>query len=169
MRVWLSTVQTITDADGEVVEVLNAGYISMRGPRPTFPPLVKRRTVYQDVGKPLLITCPHQGNGDGLRWQNKTTRMDPLVLSADINSRVKLDVLNRIIITKTMYADTGHYNCWLKDRHIATISVHIVKSFETTSWKVKIVTYGVYATIIALTVAWIKMYFAQRKNRGAFR
>lgn len=46
----------VTDKQGKVIEVVEKGFYSMKE-KPTIPPMVKRKVIYEEAGKNLVLKC----------------------------------------------------------------------------------------------------------------
>ena len=165
------TIQKVTDSLGNVIEVVETGkgFRSMKEAKPTFPPLVKRKTVYQEEGKQLIIECPEDDIADkAIRWQIGSQMIDHIASKERTLGRVYIDIANRLVIETTIYADSAPYSCWFKQRHIATVKVRIVPSYDNGDIKDKIVYVGVGITMLALCFVGVSIYKAQRKENSRY-
>ena len=167
----VSAIKQIKDTMGNVVEVVKTGhgFRSMMEGRPTFPPLVKRKTVYQEVDAPLVLECPYEKSDvDPVRWQNGSQMITHLAVREQHMGRVEIDLANRLVIDSCRYSDTAPYSCWLHDRHIATIKVKIVASFSTSWLRAQIANVGVGIAIFMLVFIGFSVLKTQRSDSARF-
>ena len=168
----VSALKQIKDTMGNVVEVVKTGhgFRSMLDERPTFPPLVKRKTIYQEVGAPLVLECPYKKAAvDPIRWQNGSQMITHLAIHEKHMGRVEIDLANRLVIDSCEYSDSAPYSCWLHDRHISTIKVRVVASFSTSWLRAQIVNVGVGITILMLVFIGVSTLHSQRSDSARFQ
>lgn len=139
----------VTDANGNVVEVIEGGYHPI-GRKPELPPMVKRKVKYEPAGSHLVISCPTSKKGK-VRWQRGERAINTATIRHQTKGRVSIDKLNRLHIRKLHERDTAPYNCWVWQRHVATIKIIV---FEPMNEDMKnYITYGgLFLTIISIPV-----------------
>ncbi|KAL5018654.1 hypothetical protein ScPMuIL_004376 [Solemya velum] len=98
---------TVTDENGGVVEVVEAGFYSVKD-KPKLPPMVKRKVRYEDSGKHLVLLCPRKESGGLIRWQNATRVINPMTIRRQTRGRISIDSQSRLHIRKLRRADQAH-------------------------------------------------------------
>ena len=167
----VSAIKQIKDVMGNVVDVVKTGHglRSMMDGRPTFPPMVVRKTVYQEVGKPLIIECPYDDSStEPIRWQNGSQMITHLAVREQFMGRVEIDLANRLVIDSTEYTDASAYSCWIHERHIATVKVKVVESFSTSWLRDQIMNVGVAGTVFMLFFIGVSVFKTQRSDSARY-
>ena len=139
----------VTDANGRVVEVIESGYHPLEK-KPDFPPMVKRKVMYEPQGSHLVLTCPTDEKGK-IRWQRGDRPINPSIISKQTRGRVSVDNLNRLHIKKLRMRDAAPYSCWAWQTHTATLKIVV---FQPLDENIKhYITYGgLFLTIILLVL-----------------
>ncbi|CAH1795699.1 unnamed protein product [Owenia fusiformis] len=125
--------RNITDDTGAVIETVNEaeGFYSLRDHKdgkPTFPPLVKRQSMYLERGKRVYLECPHEKSTEELvHWQNGTLTLNPRIIRKISRGRVRIDTQNRLHIRRLQPWDEKAYSCWISGKHIATIKIIVTE------------------------------------------
>ncbi|KAK3089155.1 hypothetical protein FSP39_001328 [Pinctada imbricata] len=141
----------VTDKRGKVIETVEAGYYSLKD-KPTLPPMVIRKVVYEEAGKHLVLKCPGKSEAKSLiRWQNGSVVLNPLTIKRQTRGRVFTDTINRLHIRVTRLFDSAPYNCWAGKRHVATIKVVVTKPINK-NLKNNITYAGLLTTVISITI-----------------
>lgn len=173
----LPPVKYITDSSGNIVEVVESGkgFMSLDEAVPTFAPRVKRRTLYQQEKKMLVLDCPVSGKledrgEEAVLWQNQSQIIDALEIYKVSDGRIMVDVMSRLQIYPTEFWDSGIYTCWNRDVHIATIKLHIVTNLKVYDDKIRDRTIHiiVWLFIIAMLLICCNIVRAQRNDTKRF-
>ncbi|XP_036369572.1 Ig-like V-type domain-containing protein FAM187A [Octopus sinensis] len=99
----------IKDQSGKVVEVVNAGYLSLHQKRKLARPVI-RDVIYTTKGSDVIIRC--RTDEDIIRWQNRSAPLKHFLESRKTRGRVFIDVTNSLHIRNTQFTDTSIYSCW---------------------------------------------------------
>ncbi|XP_021351112.1 Ig-like V-type domain-containing protein FAM187A [Mizuhopecten yessoensis] len=154
---------TVTDKNGNVLQVIQPGYYSMKD-KPPLPRLVKRSVIYEETGKNIILKCPTKPNEDSLvRWQNGTVVINPLSIRRQTRGRVRMDSANRLHIRALRLYDSAPYNCWLKQRHVATLKVVVVQAMNH-NLKDYITYAGLCLTILSVTLVCLCVFSGRNKK-----
>ncbi|XP_035216454.1 Ig-like V-type domain-containing protein FAM187A, partial [Stegodyphus dumicola] len=106
-----ASIVVVTDKNGKVLDTVDnsQGVYSMQQPLPPLPELVRRRTVYEELDKSIILTCPGNKEGKFLIWRNESYIINPSKVHIRTKGRVKIDLANNLIIRKLRYTDTATY------------------------------------------------------------
>ncbi|XP_069125696.1 Ig-like V-type domain-containing protein FAM187A [Argopecten irradians] len=153
----------VTDKNGEVIEVIQPGFYSMKE-RPPLPPMVKRKVLFEDTRKSVILKCPVKpGQTSLIRWQNGTVNINPLTIRRQTRGRVRTDSANRLHIRALRLYDSAPYNCWVKRRLVATIKL-IVSEAMNENIKDYITYAGLGLTIFSVTLVCCCVFSGRNKK-----
>ncbi|CAG5119996.1 unnamed protein product [Candidula unifasciata] len=113
-------VSRITDESGNVVEVVDAGFHSMKD-QPQLPSLVKRKVLYENENSHLLLNCPTQHEANMIHWARGESEVDPIDIKKQTKGRVWVDSLSRLHFKPLLLSDTDVYK--------QVVSVSFIHSF----------------------------------------
>ncbi|BFY99318.1 hypothetical protein BsWGS_02358 [Bradybaena similaris] len=139
-------VSTITDESGNVVEVVEAGFHSMKE-KPLLPSLVKRKVMYEPEKSHLVLNCPTKANPNLIHWARGEREVDPVDIKKLTKGRVWVDSLTRLHLSPLLLTDTDVYNCWKKQERVASIKLIVIDSINE-----KIKHYISYAGLVVTVV-----------------
>ncbi|KAG8185084.1 hypothetical protein JTE90_029697 [Oedothorax gibbosus] len=154
---------TVTDKDGAVLDTVDnsQGVYSMHQPLPKLPALVKRATVYEEIGKNVILSCPGNKENSFPIWRNDSYVINPSKVHILSNGRVKIDIGNNLHIRKLRYSDTAVYSCWENSALRGTIRLQVLKK-SVESYRVHILNIGTLFTFLTILMIALTVY----KNRG---
>ncbi|XP_064624449.1 Ig-like V-type domain-containing protein FAM187A [Lineus longissimus] len=161
--------RTFTDATGKVVDSVQVEekYFDVGTARPTFLPLVSRKSLYEKQGVDIVLDCPHKSKGNVLiRWQNGTNLINPATIKKATNGRVTVDIYGRLHIKSLQFTDTRTMSCWTHGRLVATMKLVIVGAKD---YSIK--DYVVYAGcgMVGLTILIIAIGVCAQRNKKTMR
>ena len=156
--------RVVTDEDGSVIEVVKSGFFSIFE-KPDLPKVVKRRVIYEPENSHLVLKCPGDLTTDQIRWQRGRRDVDPLTIRRQTNERVWVDQQRRLHLAPLLLSDTAVYNCWEKDRRVASIKVLVVD--EITEELKLYISYAGLAVAVLGTVLLLVCLCCRRRNKEA--
>lgn len=117
--------RVVTDKNGEVLEVLEPGFYPIKE-KPVLPPLVRRKVFYEPEKSNLVLLCPGRLDSKLVHWARGQRTVDPAHVKRQTKGRVWVDLLARLHFKPLIQSDTAVYNCFEKDRRVASIKLLVV-------------------------------------------
>ncbi|XP_055884865.1 Ig-like V-type domain-containing protein FAM187A isoform X2 [Biomphalaria glabrata] len=136
----------ITDKSGQVIDVIEPGFHSIHQ-KPALPPLIKRKVLYEPQNSHLVLHCPGELEVAMIHWTRGERQIDPGSIKRQTRGRVHVDSRNQLHINQLLISDTAVYNCWCKNRKVASLKVIVVDG-ENTRLKLYISYGGLVTTTI---------------------
>ncbi|XP_055346004.1 Ig-like V-type domain-containing protein FAM187A isoform X2 [Paramacrobiotus metropolitanus] len=130
----LPPVVFVTDESGRIVDQYeqSEGKVQILDAPPKLPPLVQRETVHEKEESRVRISCP-RGAKKSVRWQNCSTTdkglrcrpVDPFGVEKSSQGRVRITILNALLIKKLKFWDAGIFSCYYDGRLVATTKLFV--------------------------------------------
>nr|XP_021002966.2 Ig-like V-type domain-containing protein FAM187A [Parasteatoda tepidariorum] len=144
---------SVTDQTGAVIDTVDnsKGVYSLHQPLPPLPALVSRRTLHEEVGKSIMMTCPGNNQGRFLIWRNDSFVINPSKVHVLTKGRVKIDFANNLHIRKLRFSDTSIYSCWNDKTLVGTIRLQVIEKTSETRFSAYVLNLGIFFTFIIIS------------------